>query len=194
MVKLKMRMEHKNFGLSLESYEKLIMDLKKNDTRFFEQVFLKQFKETIRYLRRKYRTPHEEAYDATMDTLIEFRARFVEGKLKYGNLRFLFTKMASQMLIKNLKKSEVSIENMPLVSEEFSAESQKSEELDWLNNAWQFLGQPCQQLLTFHFYGKMKLSEIAEEKQKSPVAVRKQKERCVQKLKDVFRKNKHVRI
>ncbi len=187
-------MKHKNFGLTEASFEKLIADLKRNDTCFFEQVFLKQFEETLKYLCRKYRATHEDAYDATMDALLEFRTRFIDGKLQYGNLRFLFTKMASQMLLKNLKKETTSIEEGVAFlahpdsyrDREADIESTGSEELGQFNKAWKRLGDSCKQLLTWHFYGKMKLTEIAEEVQKTPATIRKQKERCIQQLKDQF--------
>ncbi|SHI80668.1 RNA polymerase sigma factor [Aquimarina spongiae] len=180
-------MKQKNFGLSEASFQKLITDLKKNDTYFFEQVFLKQFEETVRYLCREYRSNHEDAYDATMDTLIEFRARFVEGKLAYGNLRFLFTKMASQILLRNLKKKGISLDDsIVAMSQEDEEPALDDEDLEMLTNAWQTLGDQCKELLTRHFYGKMKLSEIAKEIQKSPATIRKQKERCIKHLKDHF--------
>ncbi|MEW7292140.1 RNA polymerase sigma factor [Aquimarina sp. 2304DJ70-9] len=180
-------MEHKNFGLTQASFKKLIADLKRNDTFFFEQVFLKQFEETMNYLCREYKSSHEDAYDATMDALIEFRTRFVDGKLQYGNLRFLFTKIASQMLFRNLKKNNTNRDSTIFLVQEVDIEPTESiEELGRLNKAWQILGDSCKQLLTWHFYGKMKLSEIAEEAQKSPATIRKQKERCIKKLKDQF--------
>lgn len=80
-------MERKNFGLTEASFEQMVQDLKMNDTLLFKQVFLKQFKETMNYVKREYGADHEDAHDATMDTLLEFRKLFVEGKLKYGNLR-----------------------------------------------------------------------------------------------------------
>lgn len=180
-------MEHKNFGLTEASFEKLVADLRKNDTYFFEQVFLKQFEETMSYLRREYKSDYEDAYDATMDTLIEFRSRFVDGKLRYGNLRFLFTKMASQILLRNQKKNVASdIDGVAFLTEEIDTPSIDPEELNLLSKAWKTLGDSCKQLLTRHFYGKMKLSEIAEETQKSPASIRKQKERCIKHLKDQF--------
>ncbi|MBW1299062.1 RNA polymerase sigma factor [Aquimarina litoralis] len=179
-------MEYKNFGLNEVSFKKIVVDLKKNDTYFFEQVFLKQFGETVKYLRREYKATQDDAYDATMDTLIEFRTRFVEGKLQYGNLRFLFTKMASQMLLRNQRKNKTSIDDVLSLTQEEDTDFLESEDLSQLNIAWQLLGDSCKQLLTWHFYGKMKLSEIAEEIQKSPATIRKQKERCIQKLKDQF--------
>jgi len=180
-------MEYKNFGLSEVSFKKIITDLKKNDTYFFEQVFLKQFEETMKYLRREYKATHDDAYDATMDTLLEFRARFIEGKLQYGNLRFLFTKMASQMLLRNIKKNGTNINDVLSLVQKEDISPTEPEELSQLNTAWQLLGDSCKQMLTWHFYGKMKLSEIAEEIQKNPASIRKQKERCIQKLKDQFK-------
>ncbi|GAA4271565.1 sigma-70 family RNA polymerase sigma factor [Aquimarina gracilis] len=179
-------MKHKNFGLTEASFEKLIADLKRNNTCFFEQVFLKQFQETMNYLTREYKASHEDAYDATMDALIEFRTRFVDGKLQYGNLRFLFTKMASQMLFRNKKKNTVDVDGIAFLSHETDTPLEDSYEMDLLNNAWKKLGDSCKELLTQHFYGKMKLSEIADEFQKSPATIRKQKERCLKKLKDHF--------
>ncbi|MBQ0735567.1 RNA polymerase sigma factor [Aquimarina celericrescens] len=176
-------MEHKNFGLSKVSFEKLVADLKKNDTIFFEQVFLKQFDETIKYLRREYTADYEDAYDATMDTLLEFRARFVDGKLSYGNLRFLFTKMASQMFMRSKNKHSTDLDDViyMIVEEE---EDDLEDGLGLFNKAWETLGESCKKLLTFHFYGKMKLTEIAIEFQKTPETIRKQKERCVKGLKE----------
>ncbi len=179
-------MKHKNFGLTEASFEKLIADLKRNDTYFFEQVFLKQFKETMNYLIREYKSSYEDAYDATMDALIEFRVRFIDRKLQYGNLRFLFTKMASQMLFRNQKKNVTDIDGVTFLAQEVNTEPIDSYELTVLNNAWKKLGDSCKQLLTWHFYGKMKLTEIAEEIQKSPASIRKQKERCIKQLKDQF--------
>ncbi|MBQ4819297.1 sigma-70 family RNA polymerase sigma factor [Aquimarina sp. MMG016] len=179
-------MKNKNFGLSEASFEKLVADLKRNDTHFFEQVFLKQFSETLKYLRREYRASHEDAYDATMDTLIEFRTRFIDGKLRYGNLRFLFTKMASQMLLRNKQKGATDLEGQITLIDEEHKEVIDTDELGRLKKAWQTLGESCKQLLTWHYYGKMKLTEIAEEQQKSPATIRKQKERCIKQLKDQF--------
>ena len=100
-------MESKNFGLTEATFERMRQDLRANDTLFFEKVFVEQFKETMAYVKREYRAAHEDAYDATMDALMDFRKRFVQGKLRYGNLRFLFTRMATQTYIRNKKKKFV---------------------------------------------------------------------------------------
>ncbi|NAS11853.1 RNA polymerase sigma factor [Poritiphilus flavus] len=178
-------MENKNFGLTEASFAEMINDLKANDTRFFLQVFLKQFEETILYVKRECGASHEDAYDATMDTLLEFRLRFVNGKLRYGNLRFLFTKMTTQMYLRNKKN------NQPLTNDITGIPEREEERSDaavpeGFSRAWNSLGKNCKELLTQHYYGKMKLIEIAKITSKNPTAVRKQKERCVKKLKDLM--------
>lgn len=178
-------MELKNFGLTEASFGQMVLDLKANDTRFFQQVFLKQFKETVNYVKREYRANQEDAYDATMDALLEFRNRFVEGKLKYGNLRFLFTKMSTQMYLRNKKKQQ------PFLKESEKIPEPRGEILvenipESFKSAWQTLGKNCKELLTQHYYGAMRLTEIAKRSSKSPATVRKQKERCIKSLKETM--------
>ncbi len=181
-----------NFGLSPQDFERLVADLKRNETVFFEQVFLAHFAECRAYLQREYGAKVDDAYDATMDTLLEFRRRLVEGKLSYGNLRYLFTKMASQHYIRTQKayrSQEIKETDMPIDTQEIDPE-----DLQRLNQAWSELGEGCQELLKWVYYGKMKLSEIAEQEGKSAVSVRKQKERCIKKLKTLLSQTKSNKI
>ncbi len=176
----------KNFGLSPDDFQQMLEDLKRNDTAFFERVFLKQFEETMRYLKRECGSAHDDAYDAVMDTMLELRYRFVEGKLKYGNLRFLFTQMVKQSYFRQQKQfSTVGEEAIPDLGITISKE-ERNEEIALLTKAWANLGENCKSLLTWHFYGNMKLKEIAEQEDKTPISIRKQKERCLNKLKDFF--------
>lgn len=178
-------MERKNFGLTEASFGQMVVDLKVNDTRFFQKVFLEQFKETLNYIKREYGASQEDAYDATMDALLEFRKRFVDGKLKYGNLRFLFTKMSTQMYLQHKKNRQPVIEDFESL-EESSNEQVETQAPESFKMAWQSLGANCKQLLTQYYYGAMRMTEIAKHFSKSPATIRKQKERCVQKLKDLM--------
>ncbi len=178
-------MKSKNFGLTEASFGQMVLDLKANDTRFFQKVFLEQFKETMSYIKREYGASQEDAYDATMDALLEFRKRFVEGKLQYGNLRFLFTKMSTQMYLRNKKKQPPVIGDLEIATEtpEEQIETQVPQSF---KTAWQSLGTSCKQLLTQHYYGAMRMTEIANELSTSPATVRKQKERCIKKLRELM--------
>ena len=116
----------KNFGLSPEDFDGIVNDLKKNETHFFEQVFLQHFSDCIDFLQREYRADFNDAYDTTMDTLLEFRKRLVDGKLHYGNLRYLFTKMAAQLYVRQKKAFPVqdldgSLVGSILINQDFPA-------------------------------------------------------------------------
>lgn len=178
-------MKHMNFGLTEESFRQMVLDLRANETRFFEQVFLAQFNETMSYVIREYGANPEDAYDATMDTLLEFRKRFVEGKLNYGNLRFLFTKMSTQKYLRNKKRQQPVFEGLETLKE-LPDEQIATQVPESFKLAWQSLGAKCKHLLTLHYYGSMRLREIAEELSKPPAAVRKQKERCIGKIKELM--------
>ena len=178
-------MERKNFGLTEASFLQMVLDLKANDTRIFEKAFLAQFDETMSYIRREYDANQEDAYDATMDAILELRNRFVDGKLYYGNLRFLFTKMSAQMYLRNKKRQQPIFEDLETLKE-LSDEQIETPVPESFKLAWQSLGAKCKQLLTLHYYGSMRLTEIAEELSKPPATVRKQKERCIRKIKDLM--------
>lgn len=181
-----------NFGLNLDEFERLVSDLKRNETTLFERVFLAHFEECSAYLKREYSAKADDAYDATMDTLLEFRKRLVEGKLSYGNLRYLFTKMATQHYVRTQKAYRShEIKETDMIEEKQAVDS---DDLQQLNQAWGELGASCQDLLKWVYYGKMKLSEIAEQEQKSAASIRKQKERCIKKLKTLLSKNQSKNI
>ena len=180
----------KNFGLSPNDFDRLVSDLKRNEADFFKTVFLKHFEDCMIFLQRQNGASSDDAYDATMDALIQFRRLLVEGKLRYGNLRYLFTKMASQIYLKNKKKfqiQEIGASDMEMA--EFSP-GDDQENIALLNAAWTELGANCQELLKLHYYGQMKLNEIAAYRGKTPTAIRKQKERCIERIRSLLQKEK----
>ena len=84
----------KNFGLSEEEFVQLKAQLVRGDEKLFQVIFFAHFESCMNYLKHQYKVPHEKAYDVTMDALLLFRRKILEGKVRYGNLRFLFTQMA----------------------------------------------------------------------------------------------------
>ena len=176
---------NKNLGLSPEEFDQLVADLKKNETRFFKKIFLQYFKDFMALLQKHYNASEDDAYDATMDALIEFRRRLVEGKLKYGNLRYLFSTMTHQHYVRNKK----AFQSQDLEEEGFEppyAFENKDETVELVNYAWIRLDKDCQELMKLHIYGRMKLTDIADLMDRSPAAVRKQKERCIAKIKMIL--------
>ena len=180
-----------NFGLTPEEFTQLCEDVRQGDMLLFEKVFLSHFSICVGYLKRKYTVSHDDAYDATMDTLLAFRARLASGKIKYGNTRFLYTQMASQHLLRRLKSSRsTSLEQLDLDLIDQTDQRISEEELKLLDKAWSRLSADCQELLKLNYYQSLKLVEVALLLNRKAEAVRKQKERCKNKLLAFFTENK----
>jgi len=179
-------MTSKNFGLSQQEFNTMVEQLKSGDEALFEKIFLSQFSESLTFVKRKYNISHEDAYDACMDSLINFRTALLRDKVSYGNLRHLFTLMASQRYLKSRPKKQLTSlspnEQLIIVDENKVSE----EDLKILNRCWEKMGTECRHILKSFYYGGLKSNEIAESVGKTPAAVRKQKERCVTMLRSSF--------
>lgn len=176
---------NKNFGLDTKEFDRLVEALKRGNTDLFKSIFQNHFRDCVSYIQRKYSATYDDAYDASMTTILVFRKRLVEDKIAYGNLRFLFTKMASQHYIKAAKSvSTASIDNVEISDSEEDAIN--DEDIQKLSLAWNRLDDACKELLQMNYYGGMKLAEIALQLNKSATAIRKQKERCKSKLINLF--------
>lgn len=175
----------KNFGVTKIEFQQLVEELRNGNDRLFERIFFSHFGDCIAYVKRMYSATYDDAYDATMDAALDFRLRLIDDKIKYGNLRYLFTKMATQYYLRNKKKFRITeIEESEIIEPDQIDE----DDVIILRSAWSQLDQECKSLLSMNFYSNMKLSVIAEIKGKTPSAVRKQKERCIKKLMDFFSK------
>ncbi|WP_367391308.1 RNA polymerase sigma factor [Lewinella sp. LCG006] len=180
-------LESKNFGLSQTAFRELLEALRAGNDDLYQQVFLAHFEDCLNFLKRQYNASHEDAYDASMDGLVAFCDLLKKGRIQYGNLRFLFTQMAGQQYLKKRKEDSR--------LQELTAEWDMADEpvsdlptgaLDTFNQAWPQLGKGCQQLLKSFFYDQQKLKEIATQLEKNEATVRKQKQRCVEKLQEIF--------
>lgn len=184
LVKLQAAMD-KNFGLTEDVFSDLADHLKSGDDGLFEQIFLQHFESCRNYLKRQFGASHEDAYDATMHTLLEFHHRIRDGKIQYGNLRFLFTRMAGQFYFKWIKKENLKTElgdvDIPDETDQLDPET-----LSTLDKAWDRLCDSCRSLLKAFYYDKKSLIDLAPQVGKEPAALRKQKQRCIEKLRDIF--------
>ncbi len=178
----------KNFGLTEPIFNELLVNLQKGEDDLFEQLFLSHFEDCMKYLQRTYRASHEDAYDATMETMLEFLKRMKAGKVVYGNLRFLFTQMASQVYLKWLKKerpkSQLDGLEVAIETDEIDEET-----LQVLHKSWEGLCVDCKAILKNFYYDGISLKAMAGRLEKSPAALRKQKQRCVEKLRGFFAQN-----
>jgi len=176
---------NKNFGLTNAEFNNLLLALNHGDESLFEQVFLTHFEDCCKYLMSTYKASSEDAYDASMSTMLEFCKRLKTGQVAYGNLRFLFTRMAGQIYLKWIKKQQktTGLKNIDIME---APEDIDDESYVILNKAWNNLLKDCQTLLEEFYYTGATLEHIATVLNKSAVAVRKQKQRCVDKLRELF--------
>lgn len=180
-------MEKKNFGLSANAFQALVTALKAGDETLYEKIFLAHFQDCRKYLQHKFQASQEDAYDATMDAMVVFCNRLKADKIQYGNLRFLFTQIAGQIYVRWIKKEQLktTLTQMDLPTPNATIDKKA---LQLLNKAWTLLGENCAELLKAFYYGGVPLQEIALQNEKSPAAIRKQKQRCVEQLRHLFLK------
>lgn len=181
------KMKDKNFGLLEEDFNQMLAQLQNDNKTLFEQVFLAHFEDCIRYLQHKYNASYNDAYDAAMNTLMQFHDKLKMGKIRYGNLRFLYTQMAIHIYLKWIAKAEQktqTIESLDLADE--SPVVLNEEQDVALTKAWQQLCNDCQHLLKSFYYEGVELKNIALSLSKKPTALRKKKQRCLERLRDSF--------
>ncbi len=170
---------NQNFGLTSTQFDLLIEQVKNGNEDMFEKIFLSHFSDCRNYLINTYKADHEIAYDITMDTLLEFRKKILLNKITYGNLRYLFTKIASQLYIKYQNKESL-LKNY--ITDEGEDTSKWHENIVELEKAWKLLEPAEKNLLEKHYYLDIPLNKIAEAENKSDVSIRKQKQRALDKL------------
>ncbi|MEM9884524.1 MAG: sigma-70 family RNA polymerase sigma factor [Bacteroidota bacterium] len=176
----------KNFGLTQERFEELLTALQDGDEQLFEQVFLSHFNSCMQYLMRNYKASKADAYDVTMDTLLVFHKRMKAGKITYGNLRFLFTQMAGQHYKRWIKKEGFTHTAVEILEHELPALQIDKTDAQIFDDAWKRLGSHCKEILKAFYYDNVSLNDLAVQAEKKAAAIRKQKQRCLEKLRVLF--------
>lgn len=180
-------MREKNFGLSEQEFTDLLQSLREGDNRLYERIFLRHFEECRYYLCLYDGASPEAAYDIVMEVMLRFHDMLIAGKVRYGNLRYLFTLMAHQDYARAQKRTHRVGELRPELCElpderiDFS-----QEEYDILYRAFRSLGRNCRELLEAFYFTRLTLRKVAEQQGREASAVRKQKSRCVAKLRKYF--------
>ena len=180
------RLMDKNFGLSEDSFNEMLVLLKNGDEQIFETIFLSHFESCLSYIKFNYKASHEDAYDASMEAMLTFCRNLKEGKVVYGNLQFLFTQMAGQIYLKWIKKESRKEEMGDYDTPEEEDVMFDKGSLHLLGKAWIKLGEGCQDLLKDFYHNENTLKEIADKIGKTSASLRKQKQRCVEKLRVYF--------
>ena len=176
----------KNFGLSPGEFQHLVDELRQDNPLLFERIFLGHFEAGMTYLTKNDGASAEAAYDSMMEALIRFRALLVAGKIHYGNLRYLLTRMARQEYFRRCRQEgRLQIVNGEEELGELPQELPAAE-FELLERAFAALDPDCRALLRNFYYNHRSLKEIADAEDRNSAAVRKQKSRCVTKLRHYF--------
>lgn len=171
----------KNFGLTEAEFTELYDKLISGDELFFETTFMTHFKPAMKYLMNTHGAIHDDAYDIVMNVLIEFRKRVIDGKVKYGNLKFMFTQMCVQRY-KRDKGKKLDTEHYAYLNQ-YEDHVIDEEAFTLLDNAMNKIGEQCRQIIEDVYYGKIAYKVLSEKYKVTAANLRKQKERCLTKLK-----------
>jgi RNA polymerase sigma factor (sigma-70 family) len=172
-----------NFGLGKEEYNHMVLKMIEGDDTIFEHIFLTHFEECRKYISAKFAIDYDESYDVTMDTLLEFRTKLIQGKLSYGNLKYLFTRMASNNFV-----DAISLKNKMkhlLIADDIN-ETDHEGHFDLLHKSWATLGESDKTLLTQVYYEDTSLKDIAASSQMNDATLRKKKQRAIETLRKAF--------
>lgn len=178
------KLREKNFGLSESEFTQMVVELQEGDDRLFERIYLAQFQFCQGKLMTFDGMREYEAYDATMEALLYFRRLLIEEKIGYGNLRYLFVRIARQQYTRSRSKLKViqgvTADELNLAdTANFTYEETNFQELD---RAFRQLGDNCRYILHEYYFNRRSLQSLAEEEGRASAALRKQKSRCIQRL------------
>lgn len=176
-----------NFGLTKVEFDQFVDKVKGGDESLFIKVFNVHFKSSVRYIQNKFSISEEAAYDTCMDTLLEFRSKLKTGKISYGNVRYLFTKMAVHRFLDDIKKKNKvndAIQVFMGVSTKIALSD--SEFLSMLNYAVDQLEDSQKHMIKEIFYSGKGTEQIIEENDITYATFRKRKQRSLEKLKSTF--------
>jgi len=176
-----------NFGLTKSEFDAYIIKLGNGDESLFTQVFSTHFHDSVAYLKLKFNISKDIAYDTCMDTMLEFRRKILEGKIHYGNLRFLFTRMALNNYINDFRKNQKTVTAIDLFMVGNDLESiDRQYFIDVVDKVLESQDEDTKKIVEELFYIGKNVKQLAEETGVSNATMRKRKQRVIDKLKHTF--------
>jgi len=178
---------NRNFGLTQEQFEAMVEKLRQGDESLFETIFLRHFGACMDILKRKYKAPHEEAYDCVMWALLRTRQALLAEKADYGNLESYVLRIAANQFLKTRSRNrEIPMDDLP-ESPPDAEPLFDGEMLQVLERSWLKMGEKCRILLQGFYYDKNELKQLTVLLGDSSEAnTRKRKERCLNELRKLF--------
>ena len=176
----------KNFNLTEDQFNDFLNRTFNGDHVLLKILFEEHFGICTTYLIRHLRIDEEDAMDASMDALLDFWDKILHQKIKYGNLAFLFTKMAFQSYIKS-KAREKRLDLRLVKSLATEPNTEYCEQC--LLKAFDTLSQTEQTLLFSYYVENITMVEFATKENMKEETIRKRKQRALKDFKAIFYKN-----
>ena len=184
----------KNLGLNEKQFKNLVSRLKKGDDTLFELAYKKLVEDNIELLKNRYKVEDFDAKDATLNALFSLKKKLLDGKIRYDNIRFVFSKMAYHEYVLLLRAREKSLNSKGRVISYYTKDGEggiefTEEDFAALDRAMSKLDKICLKIIKSVFYTQLKLKEIAVVLKMSYDNIRKKKQRCLEKLTCIMMKN-----
>ncbi len=176
-----------NFNLTEEEFYKLVKELKNGNEELLTHIYSSQLDETVNYLKSKFSISSDRAYDLCLDALVKLRKKILNDKISYGNLRYLFTRIASNSLIDAAKKEKKINEAIEVFLGESEFSGVDSQEVfEMLDKACDVLKEDQKELIQKLFFEKIDMKTWAREKNIDYGTLRKRKQRVLEKIREEY--------
>jgi len=175
-----------NFGLSKAEFQACVENLRNGDDSLITQNMVNQLQESMAYLQNKFSLPRQKSYDVCMNTLLQFRHKLVQDKIKYGNLRFLFTRMCANHFIDGEKRKKKTDEAIKVFLDVKSVEIDNEDFFLRLEHTINQLDSEQQLLIKDLYYSGKSIESIANERQITYASLRKKKERILKRIRKIY--------
>jgi len=145
------------------------------------------FDQCISFLRSKFKLGDDDAYDVCLDAMLKFRTKVLKDKIKYGNLSYLYTRMASNVFLDRKRQStKVDHAIKFFIEDDGSYKLNEDQFIDILEHSMGQLDPENKELLEHIYYEEIDIHEISKNMNISYPALRKRKQRMLEKLKSLF--------
>lgn len=181
-----------NFGLTESEFNRCITKLIDGDDSFITNNMLHQLSESMAFLQSKYTITRNQAYDICMNTLLEFRRKLINGKISYGNLRFLFTRMCSNQFIDGEKINKKTNEAINTFLEIKSAPEDQELLYERLEAILHQLSPEQSSFIKEIYYSGKSPEKIASEQNITYANLRKRKQRILSKIRGLYFKKGNI--
>ncbi len=177
----------RNFGLTEEEFLQFAAKTKNGDESLFLHISKNHFDQCISYLKMKFKLGEDDAYDICLDTMLKFRTKILKDKIKYGNLSYLYTRMASNVFLDRIRQSNKVEQAIDFFSsDDGSYKINEDQFLDILEQSMDKLDAENKELLDNIYFEERDIHEIGVDMNISYAALRKRKQRMLEKLKSIF--------